>query len=147
QDDRICWSEAPSSIVIHKPYGLAHLPRHVEIRCLYAPYPLVQTIVLRDVHLLQQSNNCVIAAVGRSIYGLLPVPVGAQIVQLTASGNFVGALALCKLLPPEDSSLRTAKEASIHIRYGHYLFDDGSYEDSMDQFLTSQVDITYVLSL
>ncbi|XP_028554318.1 vacuolar sorting protein 39 [Dendrobium catenatum] len=147
QDGRICWSEAPSSIVIHKPYGLARLPRHVEIRSLDAPYPLVQTIVLRDVHLLQQSNNCAIAAVGSSIYGLLPVPVGAQIVQLTASGNFVGALALCKLLPPEDSSLRAAKEASIHIRYGHYLFDNGSYEESMDQFLASQVDITYVLSL
>ncbi|PKU60647.1 Pentatricopeptide repeat-containing protein [Dendrobium catenatum] len=147
QDGRICWSEAPSSIVIHKPYGLARLPRHVEIRSLYAPYPLVQTIVLRDVHLLQQSNNCAIAAVGSSIYGLLHVPVGAQIVQLTASGNFVGALALCKLLPPEDSSLRAAKEASIHIRYGHYLFDNGSYEESMDQFLASQVDITYVLSL
>lgn len=39
-----------------------------------------------------------------------------QIVQLTASGDFEEALALCKLLPPEDSSLRAAKEGSIHIR-------------------------------
>jgi hypothetical protein len=39
-----------------------------------------------------------------------------QIVQLTASGNFEEALALCKLLPPEDSNLRAAKEGSIHIR-------------------------------
>ena len=39
-----------------------------------------------------------------------------QIVQLTASGNFEEALSLCKLLPPEDSSLRAAKEGSIHIR-------------------------------
>lgn len=39
-----------------------------------------------------------------------------QIVQLTASGNFDEALALCKLLPPEDSSLRAAKEGSIHLR-------------------------------
>lgn len=39
-----------------------------------------------------------------------------QIVQLTASGNFEEALALCKLLPPEDSSLRASKEQSIHIR-------------------------------
>lgn len=146
-DDKICWSEAPASIIIHKPYGLARLPRHVEIRSLRAPYPLVQTVVLRYVHLLQQSNNCVIAAVGSSIFGLLPVPVGAQIVQLTASGDFEEALALCKLLPPEDSSLRAAKEASIHIRYGHYLFDNGSYEESMEKFLASQVDLTYVLSL
>lgn len=51
----------------------------MQIRSLDAPYPLVQTIVLRDVHLLQQSNNCAIAAVGSSIYGLLPVPVGAQV--------------------------------------------------------------------
>ena len=39
-----------------------------------------------------------------------------QIVQLTASGDFEEALALCKLLPPEDSSLRATKESSIHIR-------------------------------
>jgi hypothetical protein len=37
-------------------------------------------------------------------------------VQLTASGEFEEALALCKLLPPEDSNLRAAKESSIHIR-------------------------------
>ena len=39
-----------------------------------------------------------------------------QIVQLTASGDFEEALALCKMLPPEDASLRAAKEGSIHIR-------------------------------
>ncbi|KAK9164148.1 hypothetical protein Syun_005050 [Stephania yunnanensis] len=70
-----------------------------------------------------------------------------QIVQLTASGNFEEALALCKLLPPEDSNLRAARESSIHIRYGHYLFDNESYEEAMEQFLASQVDVTYVLSL
>lgn len=43
-----------------------------------------------------------------------------QIIQLTASGNFEEALALCKQLPPEDSNLRAAKESSIHIRW---LFD------------------------
>lgn len=147
QDGRICWSEAPASVAIHKPYAVGRLPRHVEIRSLRAPYPLVQTVVLRDVHLLFQSNNCVIAALSNSVYGLLPVPLGAQIVQLTASGDFEEALALCKLLPPEDSTLRAAKESSIHMRYGHYLFDNGSYEESMEQFLASQVDITYVLSL
>lgn len=42
--------------------------------------------------------------------------ISLQIVQLTASGNFEEALSLCKLLPPEDSSLRAAKEGSIHIR-------------------------------
>lgn len=82
-----------------------------------------------------------------SIQGLFPVPLGAQIVQLTASGNFEEALSLCKLLPPEDSSLRAAKEGSIHIRYAHYLFDNGSYEEAVEHFLESQVDITYVLSL
>ncbi|CAN1166527.1 Vacuolar sorting protein 39 [Linum perenne] len=70
-----------------------------------------------------------------------------QIVQLTASGNFEEALALCKLLPPEDASLRAAKEGSIHIRYAHHLFDNGSYEEAMDHFLASQVEITYVLSM
>ncbi|XP_073220091.1 vacuolar sorting protein 39-like isoform X3 [Cicer arietinum] len=70
-----------------------------------------------------------------------------KIVQLTAAGNFEEALSLCKLLPPEDSNLRAAKEGSIHIRYAHYLFDNGSYEESMEHFLASQVDITHVLSL
>ncbi|KAG0499555.1 hypothetical protein HPP92_004246 [Vanilla planifolia] len=100
QDGRICWSEAPTSVVIHKPYGLARLQRHIEIRSLRVPYPLVQTIVLRDVYIIQQGNNCVIAVVGSSIYGLFPVPIDAQIVQLTALGDFEAALALCKLLPP-----------------------------------------------
>ncbi|KAF9609842.1 hypothetical protein IFM89_018784 [Coptis chinensis] len=147
QEGRICWSEAPSAVVIHSPFAIAHLPRHLEIRSLRAPYPLVQTVVLRNVYRLHQSNNFVIVALNNSVYGLFPVPLGAQIVQLTASGNFEEALALCKLLPQEDSSLRAAKEASIHIRYGHYLFDNKSYEEAMEQFLASQVDVTYVLSL
>ncbi|KAL5704619.1 Vam6/Vps39-like protein [Ranunculus cassubicifolius] len=148
QDERrICWSEAPSVVVFHGHYAIGHLPRHVEIRSLRAPHPLVQTVVLRSIYRLLQSNDFVFATSNNSVYGLFPVPIGAQIVQLTASGNFEEALALCKLLPPEDSSLRAAKEASIHIRYGHYLFDNQSYEEAMDQFFASQVDLTYVLSL
>ncbi|KAJ7952999.1 vam6/Vps39-like protein [Quillaja saponaria] len=117
------------------------------IRSLRDPYSLIQTVVLRNVRHLRQSKNTVIVALENSVYGLFPIPLGAQIVQLTASGNFEEALSLCKLLPPEDSSLRAAKEGSIHIRYAHYLFDNGSYEESMEHFLASQVDITYVLSL
>ncbi|OIV94793.1 hypothetical protein TanjilG_13006 [Lupinus angustifolius] len=118
-----------------------------KIRSLRDPYPLIQTIVLRNVHHLCESNNSVILALDNSVHALIPVSLGAQIVQLTASGNFEEALSLCKLLPPEDSSLRVAKEESIHIRYAHYLFENGSYEDAMEHFLDSQVDITYVLSL
>ncbi|OVA07026.1 Clathrin [Macleaya cordata] len=147
QEGRICWSEAPVAVVIHRPYAIAHLPRHIEIRSLRAPYPLVQTVALRNIHHLLQSNNSVIAALDNSIYGIFPVSLGAQIVQLTASGNFEEALALCKLLPPEDSTLRAAKEGTIHIRYGHYLFNSGSYEEAMEQFWAAQVDVTYVLSL
>ncbi|PHU27029.1 hypothetical protein BC332_05361 [Capsicum chinense] len=70
-----------------------------------------------------------------------------EIVQLTASGNFEEALALCKLLPPEDPSLRSAKEKSIHTRYTRFLFENGSYEEAMEHFVASQVEITYVLAL
>ncbi|KAH7566413.1 hypothetical protein JRO89_XS08G0155300 [Xanthoceras sorbifolium] len=129
---------------------------------------LDKTLVLQNVRHLLPSSNAVIVALENSVFGLFPVPLGAQkehnhttlnialrvlfvtafqIVQLTASGNFEEALGLCKLLPPEDSSLRAAKEGSIHIRYAHYLFDNGSYEEAMEHFLSSQVDITYVLSL
>ncbi|CAL0331864.1 unnamed protein product [Lupinus luteus] len=146
-EGRICWSEPPLEVVIQKPYAIALLPRFVEIRSLRDPYPLIQTVVLRNVHHLCESNNSVILALDNSVHGLIPVSLGAQIVQLTASGNFEEALSLCKLLPPEDSSLRVAKEESIHIRYAHYLFENGSYEDAMEHFLDSQVDITYVLSL
>ncbi|XP_061342350.1 vacuolar sorting protein 39 [Gastrolobium bilobum] len=146
-EGRICWSEAPVEVVIQKPYAIGLLPRFVEIRSLRDPYPLIQTVVLRNVRHLRQGNNSVILALDNSIHGLFPVPLGAQIVQLTASGNFEEALSLCKLLPPEDSSLRAAKEGSIHIRYAHYLYDNGSYEEAMEHFLASQVDITYVLSL
>lgn len=147
QEGRICWSEAPSAVIIQKPYAIALLPRFVEVRSLRAPYPLIQTVVLRNVRRLLQSNNSAVVALDNSVYGLFPVPLGAQIVQLTASGNFEEALALCELLPPEDANLRTAKEWSIHIRFAHYLFDNGSYEEAMEHFLASQVDATYVLSL
>ncbi|KAI3813532.1 hypothetical protein L1987_18258 [Smallanthus sonchifolius] len=147
QEGRICWSEAPAIVVIQKPYATALLPRHIEIRSLRVPYPLIQTVVLRDVCRIHQGNNAIIVSLNNSIYGLFPVPLGAQIVQLTASGNFEEALALCKLLPPEDSSLRVSKEQSIHIRYAHYLFENGSYEEAMEHFEASQVEITYVLSL
>ncbi|KAG8383988.1 hypothetical protein BUALT_Bualt04G0071000 [Buddleja alternifolia] len=147
QEGRICWSEAPAAILVQKPYAVGLLPRHVEIRSLRDPYPLIQTVVLRNVRRLLQSAHVIIVALENSVYGLFPVPLGAQIVQLTASGNFEEALSLCKLLPPEDSSLRAAKEQSIHIRYAHYLFENGSYEEAMEHFLASQVEINYVLSL
>ncbi|KAK1433282.1 hypothetical protein QVD17_10192 [Tagetes erecta] len=146
-EGRICWSEAPTAVVIQKPYAIALLPKHIEIRSLRVPYPLMQTIVIRNVRGIQQGNNGIIVSLDQSIYGLFPVPLGAQIVQLTASGNFEEALVLCKLLPPEDSSLRATKEHSIHIRYAHNLFESGRYEDAMEHFVASQVEITHVLSL
>ncbi|CAH8274115.1 unnamed protein product [Arabidopsis lyrata] len=147
QTERICWSEAPTSIVIQNPYAIALLPRRVEVRLLRSPYPLIQTIVLQNIRRLVKSNNAVIVGLDNSVYVLFPVSIGAQIVQLTASGNFEEALALCKVLPPEESSLRAAKESSIHTRFAHYLFENGSYEEAMEHFLASQVDITHVLSM
>jgi hypothetical protein len=35
----------------------------------------------------------------------------------------------------------------LYPRYAHYLFDNESYEEAMEHFLASQIDITYVLSL
>ncbi|XP_051127067.1 vacuolar sorting protein 39 [Andrographis paniculata] len=147
QEGRVCWSEPPAALVVEKPYAVGLLPRHIEIRSLRNPYPLIQTVVLRNVRRLHQSAHVITVVLDNSVYGLFPVPLGAQIVQLTASGNFEEALALCKLLPPEDSNLRAAKEQSIHIRYAHYLFENGSYEEAMEHFFASQVEINYVLSL
>ncbi|TYH78811.1 hypothetical protein ES332_D03G015100v1 [Gossypium tomentosum] len=135
QAGRICWSEAPIAVVIQKPYAIALSPRRVEIR------------VLHDACHLIKSNNAIVVASNNSVYGLFPVPLGAQIVQLTASGEFEEALTLCKLLPPKDADLRAARERLIHTRYAHYLFENGCYEEAMEHFLASQVDITYVLSL
>ncbi|KAL8231097.1 hypothetical protein R6Q57_000875 [Mikania cordata] len=146
-EGRICWSEAPTAVVIQKPYAIALLPKHIEIRSLRVPYSLMQTIVIRNVRGIRRGNNVIIVFLDQSIYGLFSVPLGAQIVQLTASGNFEEALVLCKLLPPEDSSLRASKEQSIHIRYAHKLFENGRYEDAMEHFLASQVEITHALSL
>ncbi|KAL6227177.1 hypothetical protein ACLB2K_001136 [Fragaria x ananassa] len=147
-EGRVCWTEAPTVVVIQKAYGIALLSRYVEVvRSLRAPYPLIQTIILRNARRLLQSNNAAIVALDYAVYGLFPVPLGAQIVQLTASGEFEEALSLCKLLPPEEASHRAAKEASIHIRCAHHRFDSGDYEDAMEHFVASQVDITYVLSM
>ncbi|KAG5390155.1 hypothetical protein IGI04_031696, partial [Brassica rapa subsp. trilocularis] len=117
------------------------------VRLLRSPYPLIQTVVLQIIRHLDKSNSAVIVDLDNSAHVLFPVSIGAQIVQLTASGNFEEALALCKLLPPEDSSLRAAKESSIHTRFAHYFFENGSYEEAMEHFLASQVDITHVLSM
>ncbi|CAN6817852.1 unnamed protein product [Brassica oleracea] len=140
QTERICWSEAPKAI----PCCHGEL-RYV--RLLRSPYPLIQTVVLQNIRRLVKSNNAVIVGLDNSVHVLFPVSIGAQIVQLTATGNFEEALALCKLLPPEDSSLRAAKESSIHTRFAHYLFENGSYEEAMEHFLASQVDIPHVLSM
>ncbi|XP_076960702.1 vacuolar sorting protein 39-like isoform X2 [Bidens hawaiensis] len=146
-EGRICWSDAPSAVVIQKPYAIALLPKCIEIRSLRAPYPLMQTIVIRNVHGIQQGSNGVIVSLDQALFGLFPIPLGAQIIQLTASGNFEEALVVCKLLPPEDSSLRASKEQAIHIRYAHNLFENERYEEAMEHFSASQVEITHVLSL
>lgn len=31
QEGRICWSEAPATVVIQMPYAVGLLPRHVEV--------------------------------------------------------------------------------------------------------------------
>lgn len=36
---------------------------------------------------------------------------------------------------------------SYAFRYAHYLFENGNYEEAMEHFLESQVEINYVLSL
>lgn len=51
----------------------------LQIRSLRQPYPLIQTIVLRNVRHLCQSSNSVILALDNSIQGLFPVPLGAQV--------------------------------------------------------------------
>ncbi|KAK6924356.1 Vacuolar sorting protein 39/Transforming growth factor beta receptor-associated domain 1 [Dillenia turbinata] len=63
QEGWICWSEAPQAVIIHKPPAIALLPRYFEIRSFRVPYPLIQTVVLRN---------------DNSVYGLFPVPLGAQ---------------------------------------------------------------------
>lgn len=30
-EGRICWSEAPTAVVIQKPYAIALLPKHIEV--------------------------------------------------------------------------------------------------------------------
>ncbi|KAG2291256.1 hypothetical protein Bca52824_037925 [Brassica carinata] len=117
-----------------------------KVRLLRSPYPLIQT-VLQNIRHLVKSNNAVIVGLDNSVHVLFPVSIGAQIVQLTAAGNFEEALALCKSLPPEDSSLRAAKESSIHTRSETLSLTNGSYEEAMEHFLASQVDITHVLSM
>lgn len=51
----------------------------MQIRFLRAPYPLIQTIVLRNVHCLVHSSNTIIVALENSIHGFFPVPLGAQV--------------------------------------------------------------------
>ncbi|KAI6695097.1 hypothetical protein NL676_022807 [Syzygium grande] len=115
----------------------------LQIRALRVPYPLIQTVFLGNVRHLAQSSSAIVGAQDNSVCGFFPVPFGSQLVQLMESGNFEEALVLCKSLPPEDSS----KEGIIHMSYADHLFETGSYDDAMDHFLASKVNVTYVLSL
>ncbi|XP_024386372.1 vacuolar sorting protein 39 [Physcomitrium patens] len=146
-EGNLSWSESPTSVVIQPPYALARLSRFIEVRSLRAPFGLVQTLPLRDSHVIFATEAGIIAASDYSIYRLLPVPIGVQVVQLAASGNFEDALALCKLLPPEDAALRVSKEDAIHIRYGQYLFEQQKYTEAMEHFAASSLDLPTILSL
>ena len=53
--------------------------KYFQIRSLRVPYPLIQTVVLRNMCHLHQSNNAILVAVDNSVYGLFPVPLGAQV--------------------------------------------------------------------
>ncbi|KAI5082169.1 hypothetical protein GOP47_0001912 [Adiantum capillus-veneris] len=148
----ITWSEVPSLVVINPPYALAWLSRFIEVRYLQPPCSLVQMISLREMQLLPMGNHVVvsgpqvIASSDHAVHALLLVPLGAQIVQLTASRSFKEALALCKLLPQEDAALRANKEDDIHRRYGQFLFEQKEYADSLQHFAASSMNLTEVLS-
>ncbi|CAN6825308.1 unnamed protein product [Brassica oleracea] len=144
QTERICWSEAPKATSDREDLPCCHGELRY-VRLLRSPYPLIQT-VLQNIRHLVKSNNAVIVGLDNSVHVLFPVSIGAQIVQLTAAGNFEEALALCKSLPPEDSSLRAAKESSIHTRSETLSLTNGSYEEAMEHFLASQVDIPHISS-
>lgn len=149
----VIWSEVPSLVVINPPYALAWLSRFIEVRYLQPPYAVVQMIPLREMQLLPMGNHVVasgpqvIAASDHAVHAMLLVPLGAQIVQLAASRSFDEALALCKLLPPEDAALRANKEEDIHKRYGQFLFERKEYAKSMQHFAASSMDLMAVLSL
>lgn len=51
----------------------------LQVRSLRAPYPLIQTVVLRNARHLLLSNNAAIVALDNVVYGLFPVPLGAQV--------------------------------------------------------------------
>lgn len=148
----ITWSEVPSLVVINSPYALAWLSRFIEVRYLQPPFSVVQMISLRELQLLPMGNHVVvsgpqvIAASDHAVHALLLVPLGAQIVQLVALRSFKEALALCKLLPPEDAAFRANKEDDIHKRYGQFLFEQKEYAESLGHFAASSMDLTAVLS-
>lgn len=51
----------------------------MQIRSLRVPYPLIQTVVLRNVRHLMQTNYALIVALDNSVCGLFPIPLGAQV--------------------------------------------------------------------
>ncbi|EFJ23179.1 hypothetical protein SELMODRAFT_442906 [Selaginella moellendorffii] len=143
----LSWSESPSAVMVHPPYILARLSRFIEVRTLREPYSVVQMIAHKDKQLLQSSSFGLLAASENSVYKLVPVAIGVQVVQLAASGNFEDALALCKLMPPEDASLRASKEDAIHKRYGQFLFSRGQYVEALQHFALSSMSLPSIIAL
>lgn len=58
----------------------------VQVRSLRAPFGLVQTLPLRDSHLLLATEVGLVAASDYQVYRLLPVPIG---VQVRSMGSFL----------------------------------------------------------
>lgn len=51
----------------------------VQVRSLRAPFGLVQTLPLRDTHLLLATEAGLVASSDYQVYRLLPVPIGVQV--------------------------------------------------------------------
>ena len=53
QDGRICWSEAPASVIIDRPYAIARLPKYVEVgNHLHHAFPLQLIIIFIYYYLM-----------------------------------------------------------------------------------------------
>lgn len=51
----------------------------MQIRSLQQPFPLIQTVGLRNVRHVIRSNGAILVSLEKSINGLFPVPLGAQV--------------------------------------------------------------------
>ncbi|KAL0024599.1 hypothetical protein WJX77_001647 [Trebouxia sp. C0004] len=135
----ITWSDSPVAVTYSRPYAVAMLPGHIEVRSAHrlSDHGLTQKLPIAGTSVLtacQSSGNIFVTATGSDgIHQLAPVPFDQQAKALADVDQFAEALTMIAYLHDSQTEPNRQLEDGIHIRYGHHLFGRGDFDEGLAQ--------------